>query len=518
MAVVSYDAQRSMGEPVLEGSDSAIALPIVYADQLHGVLYVETVKTSEFPQEEVLFLGTLADLISGALHNAMAFQKAQEQAITDGLTGLKTHRFFMEALSAEWKRSTRAGRSFSLVLMDLDRFKFVNDFYGHLDGDLVLQRVSHILEANCRRSDVVARYGGDEFVILMPETDFAQSHQLAAKLRSWICSDPVLREKNVTSSFGVATFPLNGSTPQELIQVADASMYLSKHQGGNAVSTADQFNTNDTKQWKRDVLDAYLGVTLKRLFTTGPDAFVEIYNRIEQFARSFSETESVAKNRSTHEISEPAGEIAFEPLPSNVMDTLTSLALAVDAKDQFTQGHSHKVSSYAVLIAEAAGLSGHEIEEIRLGGILHDVGKVGIMESILNKNGPLNPDEWEAMKRHVEYGAKLLEPLRGTERVREMVIHHHEFFDGTGYPEGLAGGQIPIGARIIAIADAYDTITSDRTYKKARSPEEAFLELDRCGHAQFDPELVRLFISRLRVLPKPLIVNPSLAPEPEVFR
>ena len=146
MAVVSYDAEHSTGEPVLEGSVSAIALPIVYADQLHGVLYVETDKTSDFSQEEVLFLGTLADLISGALHNAMTFQKAQEQAITDGLTGLKTHRFFMEALSAEWKRSTRAGRSFSVVLMDLDRFKFVNDFYGHLDGDLVLQRVAHILE------------------------------------------------------------------------------------------------------------------------------------------------------------------------------------------------------------------------------------------------------------------------------------------------------------------------------------------------------------------------------------
>ena len=511
MAVVSYDAQHSTGEPVLAGSESAIALPIVYADQLHGVLYVETDKTSDFPQEEVLFLGTLADLISGALHNAITFQRAQEQAMTDGMTGLKTHRFFMEALSAEWKRSTRAGRSFSLVLMDLDRFKFVNDFYGHLDGDLVLQRVSHILEINCRRSDVVARYGGDEFVILMPETDSAQSHQLAAKLRSWICSDPVLREKNVTSSFGVATFPLNGSTPQELIQVADASMYLSKHQGGNAVSTADQFNPDDTKQWKRDVLDAYLGVTLKRLFATGPDAFVEIYSRIEQFARSLAETESLAKRRAGNAMSESSGELSFEPLPPIVMDTLTSLALAVDAKDQFTQGHSQKVSSYAVLIAEAIGLKGPEIEEVRLGGMLHDVGKVGINESILNKNGPLNPDEWDAMKRHVEYGAKLLEPLRGTESIREMVAHHHEFFDGSGYPEGLAGSQIPMGARIIAIADAYDTITSERTYKKARTPEEAFQELDRCGKAQFDPELVRVFISRLRELPNPLILNPALA-------
>jgi len=442
MAVVTYQDSTEAGmEPVLEGSVSAIALPIVYADQLHGVLYVETDKSVDFPQEEILFLGTLADLISGALHNALTFQKAQEQAITDGLTGVKTHRFFMEALSGEWKRSTRAGRSFSLVLMDLDRFKFVNDFYGHLDGDLVLQRVAHILDQNCRRSDVVARYGGDEFVILMPETDADQSQQLATKLRSWIASDPVMREKNVTSSFGVATFPIHGSTPQELIQVADASMYLSKHQGGNTVSTADHFNPDDSKQWKRDVLEAYLGVTLKRLFSTGPDAFVEIYSRIEQFARSLSET-GQATSRPNGSGSQKSSASSFEPLPPVVMDTLTSLALAVDAKDQFTQGHSQKVSGYSVLIAEAMGLAGPEIEEIRLGGMLHDVGKVGITESILNKCGPLNPDEWETMKRHVEYGAKLLEPLRGTERIREMVAHHHEFYDGSGYPQGLAGNQI----------------------------------------------------------------------------
>jgi putative nucleotidyltransferase with HDIG domain len=200
------------------------------------------------------------------------------------------------------------------------------------------------------------------------------------------------------------------------------------------------------------------------------------------------------------------------------MDTLTSLALAVDAKDQFTQGHSQKVSGYAVLIAESIGLEGSQIEEIRLGGMLHDVGKVGILESILNKTGALNPDEWDSMKRHVEYGAKLLEPLRGTERIREMVAHHHEFFDGSGYPAGLAGSRIPLGARIIAIADAYDTITTERTYKKARTPQDAFLELERCGGAQFDPELVRVFVSRLRELPNPLLANPDMVQEPEVTR
>jgi putative nucleotidyltransferase with HDIG domain len=294
-------------------------------------------------------------------------------------------------------------------------------------------------------------------------------------------------------------------------------MYLSKHQGGNSVSTAEHFNSEDSRKWKRDVLDAYLSVTLKRLFATGPDAFVEIRSRIEQFARSLAETESGSQPPPAGGMRESSQQSCVEPLPPIVMDTLTSLALAVDAKDQFTQGHSHKVASYAVLIAEALGLPGHEIEAVRLGAMLHDVGKVGIVESILNKNGPLNPDEWEAMKRHVEYGSKLLEPLRGTESVREMVVHHHEFFDGSGYPEGLTGEQIPLGARIIAIADAYDTITSERTYKKARTAEEALQEIERCGNAQFDPELVRLFISRVRELANPLIVNPTIAQEPEVF-
>ena len=519
VAIVNYsEPSETVYEPVLEGSLYIIALPIMYADQLHGVLYVETDQSADLPQEEILFLGTLADLISGALHNAQTFQKAQEQAITDGLTGVKTHRFFTEALNGEWKRATRAERPFSLVLMDLDRFKFVNDFYGHLDGDLVLQRAARILDENCRRSDVVARYGGDEFVILMPETDAEQSRQLATKLRAWICSDRLLRDKNVTSSFGVATFPLHGSTPQELIHAADSSMYLSKHQGGNAVFTADNCNPDDSKKWKRGVLDAYLGVTVKHAFATGPDAFVEIYSRIKQFARSVPETEVGTTGCNGNHPYQSESELSFEPLPPMVMDTLTSLSLAIDGKDQFTQGHSQKVAGYAVLIAEALGLRGLEVETIRLGAMLHDMGKVGISESILNKSGSLDSEEWDTMKKHVEFGSRLLEPLSGTEEIRKMVAHHHEFFDGSGYPNALAGAQIPLGARIIAIADAYDTITSERTYKKARTAEDAILELLRCSGAQFDPELARLFISRLRDLPHPLITSPVVSQEPEVFK
>jgi diguanylate cyclase (GGDEF)-like protein/putative nucleotidyltransferase with HDIG domain len=393
----------------------------------------------------------------------------------------------MEALSSEWKRSTRANRPFALVLMDLDRFKFVNDFYGHLEGDVVLQRVGHILEQNCRRSDVVARYGGDEFVILMPETTVEQARQLASKLRSWVASDPLLRDKNITASFGIAGFPIHGSTPQELIQVADSSMYLSKHQGGNSVSSAEEGGPGDTKRWKKDVLEAYLGVTLKRLFSTGPEAFDEVYRRLEQFTRS---------------LAEQSGGVAPDTLPEAVVETVTSLALAIDAKDHYTQGHSQKVSAYAVVIAKALGMSESEVEEIRLAALLHDIGKVGIPETILNKSGPLDASEWETMKTHTELGAKILEPLQTMDRIRLMVRHHHEFYDGTGYPDRLEGENIPYGARLIAIADAYDTITSERTYKKARTSEDAFRELERCAANQFDPELVALFIETMRRSPR----------------
>jgi diguanylate cyclase (GGDEF)-like protein/putative nucleotidyltransferase with HDIG domain len=499
-------SSESTLRPLLADSVAAIGLPVFYAEQLHGVLYVESSEAIEFSEEEVLLLGTLADLISGALHNALTFQKAQEQAITDGLTGVKTHRFFMEALSAEWKRSTRAGRAFALVLMDLDRFKFVNDFYGHLEGDLVLQRVGQILETNCRRSDVVARYGGDEFVILMPETSMEQARQLASKLRGWVSADPLLREKNISASFGIACYPLHGSSPQELIQVADASMYLSKHQGGNAVSTADHFDPNEAKKWKRDVLEAYLGVTLKRLFATGPEAFEEIYQRLKQFTESLASTET-----GTMPPAAPEQNVGPQTLPQAVLDTVTSLAFAIDAKDHYTQGHSQKVSAYAALIAEAMNMSDVEVEEIRLGAVLHDIGKVGIPEQILNKSGPLNPEEWEMMKSHVVFGAKILEPLTPLARIREMVLHHHEFFDGSGYPDALSGEHIPLGARIVAVADAYDTITSDRTYKKGRAASDALSELERCANAQFDARIVEIFVRAMRQLPNPIIEVASLS-------
>ena len=287
-------------------------------------------------------------------------------------------------------------------------------------------------------------------------------------------------------------------------------MYLSKHQGGNAVSTADHFDPNEAKRWKRDVLETYLGVTLKRQFTTGPEAMEEICSRLDQFMRSLDATEIIeaarrrrCPNGVAFQQTPNSETIGFANRPPPVVETLTSLAMAIDAKDSFTNNHSQRVSSHTVALAESLDMSHADIEEIRLAALLHDMGKVGIPETILNKNGPLDPEEWDQMKQHMEFGATILEKCKGLDRIRAMVLHHHEFFDGSGYPQVLSGENIPLGARIIAIADAYDTITSERTYKRPRPAEEALAELERCGGAQFDARLVT-FSSKPCAMPPPI--------------
>lgn len=218
-------------------SHAVLCHPITYGETLLGVLTIESFTRQNFNQEEILTLGTLADFLATALHNAMTFEEMEFQSITDCLTGNKTRRYFLESVQAEWSRASRSGRPFALVLIDLDKFKNVNDSLGHLEGDLVLARVGRILEQRCRHSNVVARYGGDEFIVLMPETGIDQAQILGERLRSALANDSLLRERQVTGSLGVASFPLHGATIEEIIRQADQAMYRSKTSGGNRVSS-----------------------------------------------------------------------------------------------------------------------------------------------------------------------------------------------------------------------------------------------------------------------------------------
>ena len=461
--------------PFHPGVRSALHLPMKYRQEMVAVLSVESLRPKNFTSQDLLTLSTLADQLAIALKNAQAFRVAQEQAITDGLTSLKTHRFFMQAVDAEWRRSPRSGRPFSLIIMDLDGFKHLNERLGHLEGDKVLTAVARVLESN-----TTARYGGDQFALLVPESTSEQALILAERLRANLAADSYLSSREVTASFGIGTFPVHGVTPEEIVRVAESGMYLAKHEKGNSVRVASNSPDAKTNGWDQQLLQAYLGVAVKRMFATGPEVFNEYLARFE--AANSGEGDSAI-----------------------LMDTVTALAFTIDAKDHYTQGHSQSVSRLAAQIAQDIGVAKDELEEIRLAGILHDIGKIGVPESVLNKPSGLTPEEYELIKSHTTLGERILAPLKfkAIEAIKKIVRHHHERIDGKGYPDGLKGEDIPLGARIITIADCYDTIISDRAYKKACPLEEALAELRRGRGTQFDAKLLDAFLNSLAKAPAP---------------
>ncbi len=460
---------------VVPESRSVLCIPITYGETLMGVLNVESTRDNAFAQPEILMLRTLADLLATALHNAYVFQKMQQQSITDGLTGIKTRRFFLEAVQSEWKRASRSGRPFSVVLIDLDKFKEVNDTMGHLEGDLVLARIGRLLEQKCRQSNVVARYGGDEFVILMPETGTEQAQILSERLRLWIATDPMLNERHITGSFGVATFPLHGATVEDIVRVADAGMYVSKHAGGNRVSTAEEFGEGEAAAQQRQLVTAYVEGFLQREHV-GPEAAEELVASLRKLAGSIQEGE------------------ASKPL----MDAVRALTRAAETREVHAAGHGEMVAKFAESIGAELGMNQDELDELHFVALVHDVGKLLIPDRLLNKAGALTPEEYFVVKMHAELGAQIVETIPGKGRLREVVRHHHERFDGNGYPDKLRGEQIPLAARIIAVAEAYVNMTAERPYAPVRTASEAMTELETLSGTQFDGMLVRLLLRQLR--------------------
>ena len=453
---------------------SGVSLPLACQGELLGVLTLESRREQAFSPQDVLTLKTLTDQLAIALHNARAYQNAVEEAITDGLTGLKTHRYFMEALERETGRSQRSGCPFAVIMIDLDRFKLVNDQHGHLEGDRVLRLVAKLLSDQLRQSSVLARYGGDEFSMLLPDTTEERAQHVAERLRGAIEKDPFLSTRKVTASIGVAVYPQHGATHREILQVADMGMYVAKHEHGNRVCGA-------TPAARYAQVEAYLDVEFKRKFSTGPAAFNEILQHLEKTVNADGEV--------------------------RVVDAVTSLARAIDISDHYTRFHGQAVSRVAAQIARQLGLPEEEVAEVRRAGILHDIGKIGVPHTILYKLAALTKEEYAVMQGHSVNGQRILEPLKvaAAQRIGLMVRHHHERFDGGGYPDHLKGHAIPLGARILTLADSFDTMISDRGYKKARTLEEAIAELLRCRDAHFDAELVEAFLKSLETYGDPRV-------------
>jgi len=468
------NAQPGSLAGILPDSRAVLCIPITYGETLLGVLNVESRGENAFSPQDVLILNTLADLLATALHNAFVFQKLQQQSITDGLTGIKTRRFFWEALSAEWKRASRSGRPFSVVLIDLDKFKEVNDTMGHFEGDLVLARVGRLLEQKSRQSNVVARYGGDEFIILMPETGAEQAQVLAERLRQWLATDPMLGEHRVTGSFGVASFPMHGFSIEDIIRVADAGMYVSKRSGGNLVSTAQEFAEGQDFAQQRQQISAYIEGFLQREHA-GPEQLEELTSTLFKLCGGEQDCNVAV-----------------------LKEAIESLSRAAESRELQTAGHGDLVARYAGMVARALGLSAEETADLVYAARVHDVGKIFVPEGILNKPGPLSEKELIQLRMHAHIGAEIVGIIPHSAMMREAVEHHHQRFDGSGYPDGLKGEEIPLWGRIIGLADTYANMITEESFSSARTPEQALDELAQMSGTRFDGMLVRLLLRGLK--------------------
>ena len=470
--VQSTEQNPALG--ILQDSRSVLCIPVSYGETLLGVLNVESKRESAFTPDDKLILGTLADLLATALHNSFVFQKLQRQSITDGLTGIKTRGFFLEAVQSEWKRASRSGRPFSVVLVDLDKFKEVNDTMGHLEGDLVLARVGRLLEQKCRQSNVVARYGGDEFIILMPETGIEQAHILSERLRLWLATDPMLSEHHISGSFGVASFPSHGFSVEDIIRVADEGMYISKHAGGNCVSKVELDASDEGVAVKRQMISSFVEGFLQRDHA-GPE-------HVEEAVSALVRIGGVGEN------------CHYDVL----QEALEALARASESRESFAGGHGERLMRCTEMLGRALDLPTEERADLQFAARVHDVGKLFLPEKILNKPSSLSEDEFYLMKLHPQMGAELVATLPDSERLQRAVEHHHEAFDGSGYPAGLRGEEIPFLARILALADAFVEMTSERPFASAKTVDEALVELEKLSGTRYDGMLVRVLVRQLR--------------------
>jgi diguanylate cyclase (GGDEF)-like protein len=374
-------------------------------------------------------------LLAGPLFTLTLYQRsalhsriAARDARTDNLTGLGNHRAYQATLHEGVSESERGGEPFSLCLVDVDNFKHVNDLYGHPVGDDVLVLLGGLLRA--AEHAQAFRFGGDEFAVLFSLDEMSAYRELE-RIQRELALIEASPAGPVTISVGVASFPAHADSAEELQRRADGALYWSKQHGKNR--------------------SCLYSPSVVRIYS--PD---ELERETERNARL-----RAAKN----------------------------LVRFVDARDPSTANHSEVVSALAEAIGLQLGLEAETVDHLRLAGLLHDLGKIGLPDAILKAPRRLSQEEYAIVKQHPEFGYSLLDGL-GIEPVEDWVLHHHERWDGCGYPHGLAGEQIPLGARIILVADAFEAITSNRPYRPAQSEETALAELRDNAGTQFDPAVV----------------------------
>jgi len=390
------------------------------------------------------------------------------RAITDGLTGLYNHAHFFQRLAEEIERSKRYGRGVAVVMMDVDDFKRYNDSRGHQAGDAALRLIADCVRTRLRRSDIAFRYGGDEFAAILLHADSSRARAIAKRIDRLVtrrleeANDPAAAWLGLSA--GVACFPDDATSTDDLVKVADAALYDAKRIA-QARTAIEQAQAVEPAASPSEVLDQEPPRVL-----------------------------SVA----AEELGATLQELSVHGALSDLdLRTVAAVATAAEIKDSYIRDHQQRASQWAAALAKEMGLPPEQVQDIRTAGLLHDLGKVSISEHILNKPGKLTEEEYAQIKEHSALGAMIVAHVEGLQRLVTIVRHHHERFDGKGYPDGLAGEDIPLEARILSVVDVFDAMTHERSYRKALSRAEAIGELQRGAGTQFDPVVVKAFLALL---------------------
>ena len=395
------------------------------------------------------------DELLARIRNGLRISRLQERlrtaALKDGLTGLWNHTQFRHLLDNEFARTRRYGGVVSLVMLDLDHFKAVNDTYGHEVGNRVLQATARHLEQMVRDADTVARYGGEEFAVVCPHTSFDEAESLAERIRQTLPAQvrtPECPQLHVTATLGVVSSDNAGvSSVAELIDQADQALYSGKSQGRNRVTRSDRIPRQ-------------------------PAGTVVQAGEVERLRKQVLALGMQAKEL--------------------CLQSVWSLVQALEARDRFTAWQSRNVTFYVDSLAEAAGWPEGLRAVTANAAMLHNLGKIGVPDRILQKPGALAPNEARVLRQVPLVTCRILEPLRIFETEILVIRHLRERYDGNGYPQGLAGTVIPLGSRLLAVAEAFDAMTSDRAYRRRRSIDEAVAEIQSQAGEQFDPQFAEL--------------------------